>query len=121
MMQGRTHITMRRGAGLIGAAVALTLIAGCEAEEKRIYHDGIYFRTKTDPIDKKRTLADFTVTVKDATQSLDAARKAGAYEGTKYCIDKYGNSRIDWVVGPDAEQLTVSDGDVQFRGTCQRP
>ena len=59
--------------------------------------------------------------VKDATQSLDAARKAGAYEGTKYCIDKYGNSRIDWVVGPDAEQLTVSDGDVQFRGTCQRP
>ena len=49
--------------------------------------------------------------------------EAGGYAGTRYCIEKFGNSRIDWAVGPDTEpgRLTIADNTLVFRGTCQRP
>ena len=121
MMVRATYPLIRRGAMVCGALLALSVAAGCEERDKRVLFDGIYFKTKAQPVDKKVTLADFTVTVKKAGVSLDAAREAGGYEGIKYCIDKFGYSGIDWTVGPDAEQLTLSDGDLILRGTCQRP
>lgn len=123
-MTRRLAYPMRRsGAVLCGVllTLSLTAMAGCESQDDRIYFEGLYFKTKAQPIDKKVTLADFSVTVKDAGVSLDGARQAGGYEGIKYCIEKYGNSQINWTVGPDTEQLTLSDGDLVLRGTCLRP
>ncbi len=107
----------------IGALAAALVVAGCSDPDSKVLFDGYDFRAKTAPVDKKRSRADFTVTIKDATRSLDGAREAGRYQGTRYCIANYGNSDIDWAVGPDTDpaQLRFVDGDLSFQGTCQRP
>lgn len=105
--------------------ISLLLIVGlavpaCTRPEHRVTFGGFYFRTKAKPVNKKKTLADFTVTIKDVAQSLDGARQAGGYEGTRYCIDKFGTSRIIWTVGPatDPKQLRIDDGQLLFQGRC---
>lgn len=105
--------------GLFCAAVLLS--AGCEKrEDKLLPFDGFRYKAKAAPVDKKVTLADFTVTVWDVAQSLEGARQAGAYEGTKYCITQYGTSNIKWRVGPDTEptQLAIIDNKLTFAGRC---
>ncbi|KUJ76769.1 hypothetical protein AVO45_09685 [Ruegeria marisrubri] len=108
----------------MGALAVLALVAGCgQSKEDRILFDGHYFKTKAKVVDKRVTLADFTVRVDDVSASLDGAREAGRYAGTRYCIENYGTSRIKWKVGPDTEpqQLRVVDDTLTFAGTCQRP
>lgn len=102
---------------------ALATGAGCSGKKKdRVAFDGVVFKTKTKPVDKKKSLADFTTTIFDVSRSLDGAREAAAYEGVKYCIANYGTSEINWVVGPDTEpeNLTVVDDDITFQGQCDK-
>jgi len=89
----------------------------------RVLFDGHAFRAKAKVVDKKVSRADFTVTVNGVSASLDGAREAGRYEGTRYCIENYGTSRIKWKVGPDTEpqNLRITDNALTFAGTCQRP
>jgi len=103
-------------AGLLGVAVA-----ACNTSDERVIFNGAYFRTKAAPVDRRATRAVFDVTVRDVTQSIEGAREAGRYEGTRYCIEKYGTSRIQWSVSPDAEasQLQIRDGQMFFRGRCR--
>jgi hypothetical protein len=99
-------------------------LAACGQREKdQILFDGQAFRTKASAVDKRRTRAEFTVTIDDVARSLDGAREAGRYQGTRYCIENYGNSDIEWAVGPDTDpaKLRVVDGRLTFQGTCQRP
>ncbi|WP_372571386.1 hypothetical protein [Ruegeria jejuensis] len=99
-------------------------LAACgQSEKDQILFDGQAFRTKASAVDKRRTRAEFTVTIDDVTRSLDGAREAGRYQGTRYCIENYGNSDIKWAVGPDTDpaQLRVVDGRLTFQGICQRP
>lgn len=108
------------------ALMALSLMTGCgliTPSSDRILFDGKSFRAKAKSVDKKATPTEFTVTVKDASASLDGAREAGRYEGIKFCIANFGSSRIEWKVGPDTEpqNLRLSDNDLTFAGTCQRP
>lgn len=111
---------------LLGLCVgALLLTAGCAKREDRffVYEVGgqkAIFRAKSSAIDKKVSLADFSATVRDVSQSLDGAREAGRFEGTKYCIAQYGTSKIKWNVGPDtaAEYLRVVDDTLTFSGRC---
>ncbi len=101
----------------------ITTIAACaqQRESRRVAFDGIAFRSKTAAVDKKVTRAEFAVEVRDAAQSINAARRAGHYEGIKYCIAEYGTSDITWVSDPlDPEaQLTMSGPDLLLQGTCQ--
>ncbi|MEM7319107.1 MAG: hypothetical protein AAF408_08810 [Pseudomonadota bacterium] len=107
---------------LICAAIGLS---GCNRnnKENRILFDGQNFRVKVKTVDKKKSLADFTVSVRDVSRSLDGAREAGRYNGIRYCIEKFGSSQINWAVGPDTDpaQLRIEDNELVFRGTCQRP
>jgi hypothetical protein len=91
--------------------------------DDRILFDGQAFRAKAKVVDKKVSPADFSVVVNGVSASLDGAREAGRYEGTKFCIENFGSSRIEWKVGPDTEpqQLQISDDKLTFAGTCQRP
>ena len=105
---------------LVLSAVALT---GCEsAKKKRPTYDGVPFKIKTKPVDKKVSLANFTVEILDAAQSLEGARLAAAHAGVTYCLSEagYGTSDITWDVNPrDPEaQLRLVDGDAVFQGTC---
>ena len=106
--------------GVMACVCAGLLISACTRPEDRITFGGYHFRADAKPIDKKKTLADFNVVVRDVAQSLDGARAAGGYEGTRYCIKNFGTSRIDWTVGPATEpqNLQIADGRLYFQGTC---
>jgi hypothetical protein len=113
--QWRGRLT--RGALLVG----LLVLAGCaDRKEKLEPFEGFFFSAKAAAVDKKETLAVFTATVSDVSQSLKGARQAAEYEGIKYCIEQYGNSKIDWTVGPDTapESLRVVDDKLTFSGRC---
>ncbi len=102
------------------------LVAACgtaPSRATRVAFDGIYFNAKAKHVDKKATPTDFTVTVNGVSQSLDGAREAGRYEGTKFCIQNFGSSRITWKVGPDTEpqNLRLENDKLTFAGSCQRP
>ncbi|SFT63622.1 hypothetical protein [Sedimentitalea nanhaiensis] len=105
----------------LGLVAAVAVVSGCSGKRKDAFaFHGVVFKAKTRPVDKKVSRADFTATIFDATQSLDGAREAARYEGTKYCIANYGTSMIDWSVGPESEpgRLSVSDNAITFRGRC---
>ncbi len=117
-----TYPAMARAAGL-AALCGLTLAACNVNRDKQIRFEGFYFRTKAKAVEKKVSVADFTVEIKDVAQSLDGAREAGKYAGTRYCVTNYGSSRINWAVGPDteAENLVIEGDTLTFRGTCLKP
>lgn len=98
--------------------VAAGLLTGCTSREDRIAFDGKYFRTKLSKVDGQRDV--FTLTVKNASQSIDGAREAARYEATVYCVNTYGSSDITWVVGPDTppENLRLVDDSLTFQGSC---
>ena len=97
------------------AALALT---ACAEKPNRVAFDGVFFRAKASAPRNDRK--NFVVVVKRASQSIEGARAAGLYEATKHCIEYYGTSTIDWVVGPDTppEQLRLDKDTLTFRGTC---
>ncbi|MEO1107743.1 MAG: hypothetical protein AAFX90_07465 [Pseudomonadota bacterium] len=123
-MNWSTVRRIRSGTCVAFAAVALVSACGTITKSSdRVQFEGNFFRAKAKPVDKKKAPTDFTVVVNGVSQSLNGAREAGRYEGTKYCIEQFGSSRIEWKVGPDTEpdQLQISDDKLSFAGTCQRP
>ena len=129
MSTGARENTTRkpRAASMLTVAVAaLSLVTACglvKPPDDRVTFDGKSFRAKAKAVNKKAMPAEFTVTVKGVSASLDGALEAGRYEGTKFCIQNFGSSRIAWKVGPDTEpqNLRIADDKLTFAGTCQRP
>ena len=103
---------------ILGMIVLVALAAGCTARAERVAFDGQFFSAKARKVDGQYDV--FTVTVGGVSKSLDGAREAGGYEGVKYCINTYGNSDIEWVVGPDTppEQLRIEKDKFVFQGVC---
>lgn len=100
--------------------IALGLVAGCsERNKNRHAFDGVYFKAKAKRVDKS-DYSTFTLAVSPVSQSLDGAREAARFEGTRYCIDTDGTSRIRWLVGPDsdASAFTIDKDTIVFQGTC---
>ncbi|MYM54518.1 hypothetical protein GR167_04325 [Rhodobacteraceae bacterium GS-10] len=105
--------------------MATGLLAGCGVKEKirgdnnRVAFDGIYFKSHL-TADKADNMA-FAVTVAGASQNIAAAREAGRYEATKYCVNNFGNSEVDWTAGPDAPlgALVISDDTLNLAGRCR--
>ncbi|MFW8592604.1 hypothetical protein [Cribrihabitans neustonicus] len=102
----------------LAAAAALTACGA--ATEGRATYDGVAFRAKAKPVDKKVSRAAFQVTIKNAGRSLKGARLAAAHAGTSYCVMNYGSSRIDWQADPwdEGAPLALSGSDAIFWGTC---
>ena len=129
---GRANASLRTGVAKV-AKTKLTIMAGIAglllvsacgtASSDRILFDGKAFRAKAKPVDKRASPTEFTVVVRGASASLDGAREAGRYEGTKFCISAFGTSKIEWKVGPDTEpqNLRIADDQLTFAGACQRP
>jgi hypothetical protein len=114
------NIPPSRSLGLSVLALLFVLTACSGQDVNDIAFDGILFKAKTAPVDKKVSRADFIATIYGASASLEGAREAARYEGTKYCVTNYGTSDVDWSVGPDSDpaRLTIVDGDISFRGRC---
>ncbi len=123
-MLGLRHL--KNHSFMLSAIVAMAAVSACgivTPSSDQILFDGHAFRAKAKPVDKKASPADFTVVVNDVSASLDGAREAGRFEGTKFCIKYFGSSKIVWKVGPDTDpqNLRISDDKLTFAGTCQRP
>lgn len=103
------------------AALALVSACGTSVTNKsRTLYDGVPFKAKAKPIDKKTDPAVFQIDIKGVERSLTGAREAAAHGGTTYCVTTYGSSKIEWANDPRNEEipLTITDGRAVFQGTC---
>ncbi|MDA7963068.1 hypothetical protein [Ruegeria sp.] len=109
--------------GVLAALLLVSACGGSGATSDRLLFDGKSFRASAKPVDKKAAPGQFRVTVSGVSASLDGAREAGRHEGTRFCIQNFGSSRIVWTVGPDTEpqKLRIEKDKLTFAGTCQRP
>ena len=73
-------------------------------------------RLKADKEDKR----SFVATAAPVSQGLDGAREAARYEGTTYCVRKYGRSEINWVASPGAKAtaLNIVEDTLTVQGRC---
>lgn len=114
-------LTDMRPALWMGVALAaLLLVSGCNgARADKVAFDGVNFRSNASAIDKQRDF--FEISVKPASSSIDGAREAGRYESTRYCIENFGTSTVDWLQGPDAAAgtLNIVNDSLILRGTCK--
>ncbi|WP_158968383.1 hypothetical protein [Chachezhania sediminis] len=97
------------------------MAAGCSSlsNKEPILFEGKQFRAKAKGTSKE-SLSPFRVEVKNPSQSLEGARQAGIYEGTRYCIEKFGTSQIVWennANSPEAQPKIV-DGKLVVSGQC---
>lgn len=109
---------------MILSLVALAALSACGKSGSRDLfgvrqaYDGVYFRAKVDADRDNRQF--FTVSVKDAGQTLVGAREAARHKGNEYCIRQFGTSDITWAVDPDVEdaQLPLVNGELILSGEC---
>ncbi|MCF6430099.1 MULTISPECIES: hypothetical protein [unclassified Leisingera] len=104
----------------LAVAALVTACGSSTTNKNRELYDGIPFKAKAKPVDKKVNRADFSIEIKGADRSVTGARAAAAHAGTTYCVVNYGSSKIDWAVDPADQdtQLTLTDGKAVFQGTC---
>ena len=123
-MNDKTKMMVRakvRAKVRIGAALAvLTAVTGCGDvlwNQEKVLFEGVEYKHKSSAVsrDDKRS---FEVQVRPVSASMVGAREAGKYEGTRYCIQNYGNSDIKWQVGPDSQVLPVENDTLTLRGRC---
>lgn len=104
--------------GLIVITIAALTLTACSERSERVMFDGMYFpaKAKKDSDDRQ----DFVVSVRRATQSLDAAREAGRHEATRYCLQNFGTSDIDWGEQADGDSgaMQVSGDSLVLKGRC---
>lgn len=101
---------------LLTAAVATSACSRLKKDDG-IRFDGQKFRIKASKVTKDDR-SRFTVAASPASKSLDGAREAAAYGGTKYCIEQYGTSLIAWANGPEDDPRF--DGDrLLLEGQCK--
>lgn len=105
----------------LGLVATVALSAGCSSRgfwnQEEVLFDGIEFRRKAKMVDRQDRRA-FEISIRPASASLDAAREAGKYEATSYCITNFGNSDLKWDVGPDSDALRVENDTLTFLGRC---
>ncbi|WP_428928614.1 hypothetical protein [Marinibacterium sp. SX1] len=100
--------------------VALILAPGCAKvfwDQEDVLFDGIEFRHKSQARDKSDRKA-FQVQVRPVSASITAAREAGKYEATSYCITHFGSSDIKWEIGPETEVVPIENDTLTFLGRC---
>ncbi|WP_058314400.1 hypothetical protein [Cognatishimia activa] len=99
--------------------VAATALPACSRlkRDDGVRFEGERFRIQAKKVDRDdRSL--FRVTASPASKTLDGARQAAAYGGTRYCIQEYGTSVIAWTQGPDDDP--IFDGDrIVMEGQCK--
>ncbi|EKE45156.1 hypothetical protein OCGS_0851 [Oceaniovalibus guishaninsula JLT2003] len=72
-------------------------------------------------ISTERGSPDFLVSVRAGNAPLPAFRESARYEGTRYCLDRFGTSDIDWRMNPaSGDWAVVRDraGNAVVGGAC---
>jgi hypothetical protein len=99
--------------------LVLALAAGCSSREDRVAFDGQYFRSSISNVNGDQQ--QFAISVQPVSVSLQGALEAGRYEATRYCVENYGNSGVEWVVGPgqNPDTYRIENDTLVLRGACQ--
>ncbi|MFX0545660.1 hypothetical protein ACEWPL_008960 [Roseovarius sp. S1116L3] len=97
------------------AALALT---ACARSGERARFNGNYYPADLNQVGDRRE--DFVIAVRDPGQGIEGAREAGRYEATRYCVETFGDSTINWRAGydPDAGAAVIDNGKLILRGSC---
>ncbi|WP_298969901.1 hypothetical protein [uncultured Roseobacter sp.] len=101
--------------------VSILMLSGalmaCTSEAEKITFDGQFYRTDLDDLDERHK---FQVTASPVSASLLGAKEAARYEATVFCVNEYGSSAIDWVIGPDDadETLPIANDTLTLQGAC---
>ena len=95
------------------------VLAGCASRQDRFAFDGQYFRSSASRVDGDPQ--QIAITVRPVSASFEGALQAGRYEATRYCVQNYGNSAVDWVVGPDQDpgSYRIENDTLVLRGACE--
>ena len=93
-------------------------LAACGPGEDAVRFDGNLYSTKLKS--ERGARANFLVTARPVSASLLGAREAARYEATVYCVNSYGSSAIEWVIGPDSpdESLPIDRDTLTLQGVC---
>ena len=92
------------GAGAAGAKRNTTTI------------EGVRYRSRVNTSNEDRR--SFSITVSPAVNP-EAAKAAGRYQATVYCLRNYGGSDTDWAVGP-SDPAQISDNALLLSGRCSQ-
>lgn len=106
-----------RRAGL--ALISLAVLASCTEREQRVLFEGNYYPGKARA--EKADRRNFTASVRRAGRGANGAQQAVFYEATRYCLDNFGTSEIEWVGVSDGSEgpVYVRSGDtVSVKGRC---
>lgn len=106
----------RRGGLLV---IALAMLVGCAQREERVLFNGNYYPGKARA--EKEDRRNFTAFVRRAGRGVEGAQQAALYEATRYCLDNFGTSEIEWVgvpAGAEGPVYARSGDTVSVRGRC---
>ncbi|MBO9475148.1 hypothetical protein J7413_16495 [Shimia sp. R10_1] len=111
---------------LLMILAAATALSACgdgfrdsfRSKRDKVTFDGHLYKAKAQQV-SRGTRDHFSVTVSRANQSLVGARQAGEYEAFKYCISEYGTSSVDWLIGPEHENIVPVDDKITLEGFCR--
>lgn len=106
-------------------SVCLGLLAGCSGTKnpfsgrQKVTFGGYSFSASLKAVREDPRM--FDVTVKGASQSVEAAEDAGRYEATRHCVTRYGNSKLEWLVVEETTDrgLAVDSDVLIMRGRCE--
>jgi len=73
---------------------AALMLAGCAERSERVIFDGNYYPPKTRA--EKEDRRNFTASVRRASRGIEGAQKAAVHEATRYCLESFGTSEIEW-------------------------
>jgi hypothetical protein len=84
-----------------------------------VLFDGNYYPAKSRG--EKSDPRVFTASAGRAGRGIEGAQKAAVHEATRYCIEKFGTSAIEWSPrreGQEGPVFTRSGDRVSVAGTC---
>ncbi|MFX0541332.1 hypothetical protein ACEWPM_006310 [Roseovarius sp. S4756] len=102
---------------IFAICAALTLTA-CGKPGERVRFNGNYYPTDLNQVGDRREV--FVIAVRDPGQGIEGAREAGRFAATRYCVETFGDSTINWLTGydPDAGAAVFDNGKLILRGSC---
>ncbi|SEK99329.1 hypothetical protein [Roseovarius nanhaiticus] len=103
---------------VILALCAALALSACGKPGERMRFNGNYYPADLKKVGDRRE--DFVITVRDPGQGIEGAREAGRFEATRYCVETFGDSTVNWQTGydPDANAAVMDNGRLILRGSC---
>ncbi|MDT8329266.1 MAG: hypothetical protein RQ750_18180 [Roseovarius sp.] len=79
---------------LVMITCAVLMLAGCTEIKERSFFEGKYYPPKTRV--EKGDRRNFTASVRRASRGINGAQQAAVHEATRYCLESFGTSEIEW-------------------------